>query len=125
MRSLWAVLILCATALFGAPVAAAEPTDETPVELVELVYDFGRCNTDTLIFSTEAQVRLDITVRNQFDPTAQFRMPKFLLERDLPVTIGPVTSSVSFTVHQPGEYEFDIVSGADDRTMCTGLLISL
>lgn len=124
MRWFFSVLILCVTCLSVAPTAAADPFDGEPVETVRLVHDFGRCDTDLLVFSSDVPVQLDLTVRNQFDPEARMRIPLFLWSHDLPMTIDPVTHSVKFMA-RAGEYTFDIVSGPDDHALCEGILIAL
>ncbi|MFF2083226.1 hypothetical protein ACFVVM_05600 [Nocardia sp. NPDC058176] len=121
---MFTVLILSATCLSVAPTASADPFDGEPVKTVQLVYNFGRCDTDLLVFSSDVPVRLDLTVRNQFDPEARMRIPLFLWSHDLPVTIDPVTHSVKFMA-RAGEYAFDVVTGPDDRPLCEGTLIAL
>ncbi|WP_278262201.1 hypothetical protein [Nocardia sp. AG03] len=124
MRWLLAGLIFCASCLSVAPVARADAFDGEPVETVRLNYDLGRCDTDLLVFSSEVPVRLEITVRNQFDPQARMRIPRFAWTHGLPVSVEPVTSSAKFMA-RAGEYEFDVVTGDDDRKLCEGLLVSL
>ncbi|MFB7874211.1 hypothetical protein ACFC06_03095 [Nocardia sp. NPDC056064] len=124
MRWILSVLILCATCFSATSVAAADPFDGPPVETVRLVHDFGRCDTDLLVFSSDVPVQLDLTVRNQFDPEARMRIPLFLWSHDLPMTIDPVTHSVKFMA-RAGEYTFDIVTGPDDHALCEGMLIAL
>ncbi|MEV0686942.1 hypothetical protein AB0I35_24045 [Nocardia sp. NPDC050378] len=104
MRSLLTVSTLAAALLVAAPAAAADPLEGEPAELVTLSYDFGRCDTSMIIISSWAPVRLEITVRNQFEPDTLVRIPRFLWMRELPVTIAPVTFSVGFRA-AAGEHE--------------------
>ncbi|NKX86099.1 hypothetical protein [Nocardia coubleae] len=123
MRSLLAVSMLSLALLVAVPPAAADPFDGEPAEIVSLAYDFGRCDTSLIVISSDVPVRLDITVRNQFELDTRVRIPKFLWMRELPVTIAPVTFSVKFMA-AAGEYEFDVVT-ENEGVRCEGEIIVL
>ncbi|KAF0844841.1 hypothetical protein [Nocardia caishijiensis] len=124
MRALLTVPMLSVALLVPAPIAAADPFEGEPAEIVRLDYNFGQCDTTLLAISSDVPVRLDITVRNQFDPAARVRIPSFLWAQDLPITNTPVTISVEFMA-AAGEYEFDIVTGEEKSVRCQGEIFVL
>ncbi|MFE2955118.1 hypothetical protein [Nocardia tengchongensis] len=125
MRSLLALLTVAGTGM-AVGSAAAAPDWPPPVAFAHVVYDLGHCDTNTLQLPSGASVQLDVTVVNQLDPDSVFRIPDFLWQHRLPVTIAPQTFSLPFKVERPGTFAFAFIPSDVAKTLgmgCWGRLV--